>query len=185
MRWRAKVGAGVVILLITAMAAEWAEAQGASIAVRAKPGQLFDESVVDQVRTLPNVTKSERFLVVKAQPNTVIGIEPGETVRIPSSDDKLLEGKIVHGRALRDGDKSAALVGPTVYREDYGFKGPMGMQHSFESGASFTFPDSSERIRVVGTFSVGSESEDKRVLLPVATAQRLFGASGKLGPVFS
>jgi hypothetical protein len=187
MRWRTRAGAGVLIFLTAVLAAQSAVARGPVVAVQAKDGQFFDQAVADQIKKLPQVVNTERFLVVRSQPNDVIGIEPGAALRIPSSDGKLLEASIERGRQFREGDKNAALVGPTVYREDYGFKPPMaGMMHGhpFEPGSSFTFPDSNERIRVVGTFSVEPEAESKRVLLPLATAQRLFGADGKLTHLF-
>lgn len=165
----------------------WAQAAGPVVEVRARAGQTFDASAADQVSQLPQVVKVERFLWVRARPTDVLGVEPGAAIRIPTEAGRLLSAKLESGRHLREADKSAALIGPGIYREDYGFKSPMaGMMHGhpFEPGSSFTFPDSTERVRVVGTFSVEPASEGKRVLLPLATAQRLFGAEGKLTHLF-
>lgn len=186
MRWT-KGSTGLLIFLAVVVA-EWAQAAGPVVTVRAKAGQFFNESVADQVKKLPHVVKTERFLFVQSQPNDVIGIEPGAAIRIPSSSGRLLEAKIETGRPFREADKNVALLGPEIYREDYGFEPPMGgmmmHRHPFEPGSSFTFPDSNERLRVIGTFSVEPESESKRVLLPLPTAQRLFGAEGKLTHLF-
>jgi hypothetical protein len=148
----------------------------------------MDESVVDQVKAIRGIVKVERLLFINAQPNNVIGVEPGVPLRIPSSEGKPLEVKIETGRELKGSDKNAALMGLKVYREQYGFKAPMGGMmhggHPFEPGSSFAFAGSQKRIRVAGTFSGEPESENNRVLLPLATAQRLFSAPGKITHLF-
>jgi hypothetical protein len=189
MRSWIQLSMSVIAFVAAAMAAASVQAAGPLLAVRAKTNDFFEESLADQVRTVPHVVKTERFLVLKSKPFDVVGIAPGGTVRIPTSDNRLLEVTIERGRPFREGDRNSALVGPKIYREDYGFKPPFGGMmmshgHAFEPGSSFTFPDSTERMRVVGTFAVEPRSEGQRVLLPLATAQRLFGAAGKLTHLF-
>lgn len=154
------------------------------IELRAKGAEFLYEAVVEQVKVIPYVVKVERYLYVQAQPHDVIGIEAGASLRIVTKDGKLLTATIETGRGFREGDKNVALMGK-VYREDYGFRG-MGMVHAhpFEVGASFFFPGSRGRIRVVGAFTVDPESEAKRVVLPLATAQRLFDKPGRLTHLF-
>lgn len=154
------------------------------IEVRASGGEFLSEGVVEQVKAISGVAGVERYLYLTAQPHDVIGIEPGAPARIVTRDGALLTAQIEVGRGFKEGERNVALMG-RVYREDYGFKGVMaGMVHPFEVGASFTFPGSTERIRVVGTFTVDPEAEAKRVFLPLATAQRLFGKAGKLTHLF-
>ncbi|MBI4611084.1 MAG: hypothetical protein HY726_19015 [Candidatus Rokubacteria bacterium] len=154
------------------------------VEVRAKGGDSLPEGVVEQVKAIPHVVKLERYLYVKAEPHDVIGIEAGAPLRIVTEERKLLTAHIEAGRSFKEGAKNAAIMGK-VYREDYGFKG-MGMVHAhpFEVGASFSFPGSKERIRVIGTFTVDPESQAKRVFLPLSTAQRLFDKAGKLTHLF-
>jgi hypothetical protein len=188
MRSWIQLSMSVIAFVAAAVAAGSVQAAGPVLAVRAKTNGFFEESLADQVRTVPHVVKTERFLVLKSRPFDVVGIAPGGAVRVPTSDNRLLEVTIERGRPFREGDRNSALIGPKIYREDYGFKPPLGGMmmhgHPFEPGSSFTFPDSTERIRVVGTFSVEPRSEGQRVLLPLATAQRLFGAAGKLTHLF-
>ena len=176
---------GILILLVATFGlAGPFEAAAGLLEVRAKGAEFLPEGIVEQVKGIPHVVQIERYLHVKAQPHDVIGIEPGAPPRIVTREGKLLTAEIDVGRGLKEGDKNVAIMGK-VYREDYGFKAMGGMmQHPFEVGASFSFPGSNERVRVIGPFSVEPESESKRVFLPLSTAQRLFDKAGKLTHLF-
>ncbi len=174
----------LMILVATLSVAGPTEAAGL-LEVRAKGAEFLSEGIVEQVRAIPHVVQIERYLYLKAQPHDVIGIELGVPARIVTREGRLLTAEIEMGRGFKEGDRNVAIVGK-VYREDYGFRGMGGMvhMHPFEVGASFTFPDSKDRIRVIGVFSVDPESEAERVFLPLSTAQRLFGKVGKLTHLF-
>lgn len=176
--------ASLVLVVVAALAVAGSIEAAGLLEVRAKRGEVLPEGIVEQVRAIPHVVTVERYLYVRAQPHDVIGIEPGAPARIVTKEGKLLTAQIELGRGFKEGDKNIAVTGK-VYREDYGFKG-MGMIHAhpFEVGASFSFPGSKERIRVIGTFTLDPESEAKRVFLPLATARRIFDKAGKLTHLF-
>lgn len=175
---------GVLVVLAAVLGVAGVGEAAGLIEVRAKGGEFLSEGVVEQVKALAGVARVERYLYLTAQPHDVIGIEPGAPLRIVNRKGNLLMATVEMGRGFKDADKNVAIMG-MVYREDYGFKGVMaGMVHPFEVGASFSFPGSTERIRVVGTFSVDPEAEAKRVFLPLSTARRLFETAEKLTHLF-
>lgn len=152
-------------------------------------GDTLPADSAEKAASIKNVTKVERYLLVKTQPHDVIGIETGAPLRIVTSGGDISEGKLEAGKVFRKADegKDVAIIGK-VYAEDYGYRGGMGamaaMKHFLEVGQTFKFKEDGPRIRVLGTFSVKPESEASKVFLPLSTAQKLFDRSGQLAHLF-
>jgi len=154
--------------------------------IRPRETETIPEETVDKIRGFQNISRIERYLLIKTKPHDVIGIEPGAPLRIISPDGKLLEGKVEVGRGFKEKDegKNFAIVGK-IHAEDYGYRGTMaGMKHFFELGQSFKLKEAKTRTRVIGGFSASPESEAQKVFLPLATAQKIYGMEGKLSRVF-
>lgn len=164
-------------------------AEAAFLQVSPAEGDTLPADAAEKAASVKNVTKVERYLLVKTQPHDVIGIDGGAPLRIVTAEGKVLEGKLEGGKPFRKADegKDVAIIGK-VYAEDYGYRGGMGamatMKHFLEVGQTFKLKEDGPRIRVVGTFSVKPEAEASKVFLPLATAQKLFDRSGKVSHLF-
>ncbi|MBI3325272.1 MAG: ABC transporter permease [Nitrospinae bacterium] len=162
-----------------------AEVQGLLL-LKAKGEELLREGIVDRVQAIVRGAQVERYLFLKAEPHDVIGIEPGRAGRIIQGG-KVLTAKLERGRWFNAEDRNVAVVGE-VYREDYmeGMPGPgMGtphamMKHPFEIGSTFNLRDSPQRLRVIGEFTAHPKEAAAKVLLPLASAQKLFNKEGSL-----
>ncbi len=194
LRWRygERMGALLISLIIGLLLIPNAEAiyhaKGSTVLeIRPRGAETILEDVVDKVQGIQNIATIERYLLVKTKPHEVIGIEPGAPLRVISRDDKLLEGNIEMGRGFKKKDegKNFAIVGK-IYHEDYGqgMTGMAGMKHSFSIGQSFKLKEAETRTRVIGRLNVSPESEAQRVLLPLATAQKIYGMEGKFSRLF-
>lgn len=164
-------------------------AKAALLEVTPAEGETLPADTAEKVTVIKNVTKVERYLLVKTQPHDVIGIETGAPLRIVTGGGDLLEGKLETGKVFRKADegKDVAIIGD-VYADDYGYRGGMGhmakMKHFLEVGQTFKLTEDSPRIRVLGTFSVKPESEASKVFVPLETAQKLFKRSGQVSHLF-
>jgi len=137
------------------------------------------------------VKKVERYLLVKAQPHEVIGIEPEAPLRVLTPDGTVIEAKLESGKKFRkeDDGKNVAIVGSKVYAEDYGYRGTAGamatMKHLLEVGQTFKLTgEAGPRIRVLGTLAAKPEATAERVFLPLPTAQKLFDRAGQVSHLF-
>lgn len=180
-----------VTVLIGLLAGARMPAEAGVLEVRAVGADALPEATAEKARGVKGVVKVERYLLVKAQPHDVIGVEPGAPLRIVTQDDKLIVAKLESGKKLRKEDegKNVAIVGSKVYAEDYGYRGGMGamatMKHLLEVGQTFKLTgEAGPRVRVLGTFSAQPESEAAKVFLPLSTAQKLFNQEGKVSHLF-
>jgi hypothetical protein len=127
------------------------------------------------------VAKVEPLQLVKARPHDIIGVKPGEPLRIVSDDGRLVTVTVREGRGFeaRDHGRPVAIVGPGTAIEDYspGGDAMTGMRHAFSVGSSFALPGSDRRLRVVGLYA-GAPTD--KVFLPLGTAQELLNRRGKL-----
>jgi len=194
LRWRygEQMGALLISLIIGLLLIPHAEAifhaKGSTVLeIKPKGTDTIPEETIDKIRGVQNISRIERYLLIKTKPHDVIGIEPGAPLRIISRDDELLEGNIEMGREFKKGDegKNFAIVGK-IYHEDYGqgMTGMAGMKHSFSLGQSFKLEEAETRTRVIGRLEVSPESEAQKVFLPLATAQKIYGMEGKLSSLF-
>lgn len=190
---RLSLRAGVfgLVLLIGLWAGRPAVAEAGVLEVRPVGTDALPEGIDTKAKTVKGVAKAERYLLLKAQPHDVIGVEPEAPLRIVTQDDKLLEAKLESGKKFRkeDDGKNVAIVGSRVYADDYGYRGRMGqmatMKHLLEVGQTFRLTgEAGPRIRVLGTFSAQPESESTKVFLPLTTAQKLFNQEGKVSLLF-
>ena len=163
--------------------------EAALLQVTPAEGETLPTDTAEKAASIKNVTKVERYLLVKTQPHDVIGVEAGAPLRIVASGGDILVAKLDAGKGFTKADESrnVAIIGK-VYAEDYGYRGGMGamaaMKHFLEIGQTFNFTEQGPRIRVLGTFSAKPESEASKVFLPLATAQKLFERSGKVSHLF-
>ncbi|MFQ5895973.1 MAG: ABC transporter permease [Nitrospinota bacterium] len=149
-----------------------------------QPGFL-DAKLAEALRSIPGVSKVERYLYIRTKPHDVIGVEPGAPGRIVYGK-KLLPVEMGAGRWFKKGDRNAAVVGK-VFREDYGYRGMFSMammKHYFEVGTSFKLKGYGRRIRVIGKFAAKPDEAAERIFLPLETTQEAFGKQGQVTHLF-
>jgi len=141
------------------------------------------EAVADQVESLPEVTKVERYLKVATPdyPDPFIGVEPGSALRIGVTIVTLAVGEDFQSR-----DERVAIPGFSLNSNPYtgmgGMAGMAGMAHRFMTGQ--TFVAKGIRLRVIDLFRASDTSLEKAILIPLGTAQELFGFHGELTTIF-
>lgn len=191
-RWALLVG-GACLAVITALIGPGAPDVGAGVLeVKAAGADTVREDLAAKAKAAKGVTRVERYLLVKAQPHDVVGVEPEAPLRVVAPDGSVVEAKLESGKGFRKDDdgKHVAIVGSRVAAEDYGYRsGAMGqmatMKHVLEVGQTFKLTgEAGPRIRVLGTFSARPESAAATVFLPLGTAQKLFNREGKLSHLF-
>ncbi|MBI4611085.1 MAG: TAXI family TRAP transporter solute-binding subunit [Candidatus Rokubacteria bacterium] len=162
------------------------------------PGaDLLPHTLVEQIQNVPHVAKIEAYLFVgvvdkaKERPFFVIGGNlPGATFRVNCHNVDAV--KVIDGRGLgaEDAGRKVAVIG-TRYAETYAPPGrrqiPIGatidlVKPGMAAGA-LPLPGEA-KVRVVGIFSSAFPLGDSQVLLPLDTAQRLFGLEGKVSKIF-
>jgi len=137
----------------------------------------LQEAVADQVQSLPDVTKVEGYLKIATPdyPNPIIGMEPDSTLRVGDTIVTLAVGESFQSR-----DERVAIPGLDLNSNPYtSGDGMAGMVHTFRTGQSFSIKGS--RLRVVGLFKAPDENA---ILLPLGTAQQIFGMEGQLTTIF-
>lgn len=152
--------------------------------------EALPEELAAKARAAKGVTRVERYLLIKAQPHDVIGVEPDAPLRIIGPDGQVVEAKVESGKAFRkeDDGKNVAILGK-VYAEDYAYRSGTGqmatMKHLLEVGQTFKLTgEAGPRVRVLGMVSVQPESAAAKVFLPLATAQKLLDRPGKVSHLF-
>ena len=138
----------------------------------------LSESIAEQVRSLPGVTKLEKYLGVlrPGDPNPFVGIGPGSVLRV--------EGSLVSlavGDGFQSGEDRVAIPGFSL--DPFSGGGTMpGMAHRFSIGQSFELRGA--RLRVAGLFRASDKSRENAILLPLGTAQEIFDMDGELSDIF-
>ncbi len=104
---------------ILSIGASAVPAQGAPILeVRpAKQGGFLPENLAGKIRSIESVKGVEKYILKKADPHPVIGLEPGSPLRVLEGG-KLLPVEKGPGRWFRPGDRYVVITG-NVFREDY------------------------------------------------------------------
>ena len=136
------------------------------------------ESVADLVRSLDDVTKVEKYLIVlsPSYPDPFIGVEPGSNFRVDGSIVSL-----VAGEGFQSGEERVAIPGFGL--NPLSGDGAMtGMAHRFNIGQSFEVDGA--RLRVAGLFRASDKSRENAILLPLGTAQEIFDMHGELTDIF-
>jgi hypothetical protein len=148
--------------------------------------EFLAEDLIEKIADVPNITRAEKYLIVAAEPHDVIGIEAGAFMWVVG-EGKITAGKVQRGRAFRADDvgKRVAVVGKVVFMEDYrpSTGGMTGMRHRFDIGSTFALRGVDVRLRVIGEYSVGSETWDEKVFLPLDVAQEIYGKKGKISRI--
>jgi len=181
----------VAVILAFAALSLAARAWAAVVEVKSAGAEGVPDETATKAMAIKGIRKVERYLVIKAQPHEVIGVDPDARLRVLTPEGSVVEAKLESGKAFRkeDDGRNVAIVGSNVYAEDYGYRGTMGamatMKHLLEVGQTFRLTgESGPRLRVLGTFSAKPEALAQRVFLPLATAQKLFDRPGKLSHLF-
>lgn len=166
------------------------------------PGaDVLPEGLVEKVKGVPHVARVEPYLFVgvvdRATPppfsplSIIAGNFPGATLRVNCHNVDTV--KIVQGRNFSPGDaaQKVAVVGK-AYAEKYAPPGAKQVSVgatirivalAMEMGG-LTAALEKATVQVVGVFDSGFRLGDNQVLLPLETAQRLFGLEGKVSKIF-
>ncbi len=180
------LGCAVVALSL----ASWASAEAAVLKIAPAGAEIVSEDIVARTKAIKSVRKVERYLLIKASPHQVIGVEGDAPLRVITPDGGVVEATLETGKKFRkeDDGKPVAIVGTKVYAEDYGYRGSMGqmarMKHLLEVGQTFKLTgEAGPRVRVLGTLAARPEAAEK-VFLPLSTAQKLFDRAGQVSHLF-
>jgi len=166
------------------------------------PGaEVMAEDLVAQIQRVPYVARVEKYLFVgvvdrATQPpfsplSIIAGNFPEATLRVNCHNVDTV--KIIQGRTFRlaDAGQKVAVVGK-AYAEKYAPPGakkiPVGttiriVEPTMEAGG-FTAAFEEATVQVVGIYDSGFRLGDNQVLLPLDTAQKLFGLEGKVSKIF-
>ena len=173
------------------------EIRPAGGSVVAPGADLMPQTLVDRIRKVPYVVKVEAYLFVGLVDTTqghsfaiIGGTVPEATFRVNCHNVEAV--RIVEGRGLRADDvgQRVAIVG-TLYAETYAPPGERRIsvggtielvRPGIESRGLRLPPEA--KVQVVGVFSSGFRLGDSQVLLPLDTAQKLFGLEGKVSKLF-
>lgn len=165
-------------------------AGAAVLEVKPASAETLPKETAAEAKAIKAVTRVERYLLIKTQPHEVVGVEPETPLRLVTPEG-VIEARLETGKTFRkeDDGKNVAIIGNRVYAEDYGYRGGMGrmggMKHFLDPGQTFKLTgDAGPRIRVLGRFSAAPESAAEKVLLPLATAQKLFDRPGQFTHLF-
>ncbi|MFQ5913077.1 MAG: hypothetical protein ACE5JS_07835 [Nitrospinota bacterium] len=188
-RHRLGLSTGILVLALFPLLggkAAWPQGEPIVEVRAAEPGGLLAEGYADRIRSIEGVKGVEKYILQKADPHAVIGVEPGAPLRVLEGG-RLLPPEKGAGRWFRPGDRYVAIVG-NVYVEDYpgfrlGHAMPM-MRHRFEIDSSFTLPKGDRSVQVVGKFAVEPPEAAKKLVLPLSTIQEFFRLRGRVTHFF-
>jgi hypothetical protein len=161
------------------------------------PGaDLMPQSILERIRRVPHVVQAEAYLFVGIRDKTkpasfavIGGTAPGAAFRVNCHNVDTV--RIIEGRGLeaQDAGRMAAMVGRR-YAETHASPGQVRIQPGtvidlvgtgVDLGGLRAAPEA--KVRIVGIFSAGFPLGDNQVLLPLDTAQKLFGLEGKISKV--
>lgn len=186
------VAVGVGMLQVRTLAASQLRALQATvenmIEVRAagatnmgQGAELLPESIVDQVKDLPNIRGIERYLLVrevdttKEPPITItVGVQPVTAKLRVATHGEANDPKVTVGRGFRaeDAGKNVAILG-RIFAANRGIT-----PENFRPGTKLELKG--EQVEIVGLFVSGFSFGDNQLFLPMETAQRLYKAPGKI-----
>jgi putative ABC transport system permease protein len=147
----------------------------------------FSVATLEKVRAIPHaehIVRIEEYVhtpQVEAQyPNAyamVIGLRPGAPMRAIGEVD-YENAKIIGGRALREGDTDAVVVGRVYAQERLGIGEPSGASLR---DARITL--NGQSLPVVGIYATGNDFGDNHVFVPLETFRRIYNPGGKLSKI--
>ncbi|MBI3325273.1 MAG: ABC transporter permease [Nitrospinae bacterium] len=166
------------------------------------PGaDVMGEDLVEKIQGVPHVARVEKYLFVgvvdraKQPPfsplSIIAGNFPAATLRVNCHNVDTV--KIVQGRDFSPGDagQKVAVVGK-AYAEKYAPPGAKQIsvgttirivEPAMEMGGLKAALEEAT-VQVVGVYDSGFRVGDNQVLLPLETAQKLFGLEGKVSKIF-
>ena len=136
-------------------------------------GDSLQQQLIRDVEQLEGVSRVDSYLEVAAKPNTVMGVSEGAPLIVQGGQPvRVMAGEPFSGRP-----EDVAIPGVRVNSNPYG-SGMAGtvMAHRFQVGQSFELQG--QRLRVIGLYEAERDEQEGYILLPLATAQRLFDRQG-------
>jgi len=177
---------GVVLVLLATLTACGGEPTPvafrdvvAGIGVRAEgnaivlTGQALHSGLVQRIAVLHGVLQVNSYLEV--EPNRIIGVAPGSPLRVKGDLVSLASGEDFSNES-----EAVAIAGVGVNASLYrGEPDPAHgvMVHRFQVGQTFELLEG-ERLRIIGLYRAKESAAEDFILLPLATAQRLYGLEG-------
>ena len=142
-------------------------------------GETLPENLAKKIKTIPGVSRVEKYLLIPGQFNDKIGLEPGAPIRLFAADGRLIEGRAEFGRGFKETDagKNVASVNKVQGKPMTGMAGTM--IHYIGVGQSIALEGT--RFRIVG--EVLAPTKDK-IFMPFDTAQRIYGKEGEVTHFF-
>lgn len=147
----------------------------------------FSVTTLERVRAIPHaehIVKIEEYVhtpQVEAQyPNAyamIIGLRPRAPMRAIGEVD-YENAKIIGGRALREGDTDAVVVGRVYAQERLGIAEPSAANLG---NARITLKGWS--LPVVGIYATGNDFGDNHAFVPLETFRRIYNPGGKLSKI--
>lgn len=147
----------------------------------------FSVATLEKVKQIPHVEhikKIEEYVhvpeVAPQYPNAyamIIGLRPGAPMRAIGEVD-YENAKVVAGRALREGDTAAAVVGRLYAQERLGIAQPTGA-----SLAGKQISLNGKLLPVLGIYATGNDFGDNHVFVPLETFRHIYKPGGKLSKI--
>ena len=147
----------------------------------------FSVATLERIRAISHaehIIRIEEYVhtpQVEAQyPNAyamIIGLRPGAPMRAIGEVD-YENAKIIGGRALREGDTDAVVVGRVYAQERLGI-----VQPSAADLANARITLNGESLPVIGIYATGNDFGDNHVFVPLETFRRIYNPGGKLSKI--
>lgn len=142
---------------------------------------MSPESIIDEVKDIPNIAKIERYVLVREvnqQLNPPIavtnGIAPIDASLRVATHGETNNPTIIAGRGFQPGEENAnvALIGSINAKNRGITQADLANQPIINLNGS--------DVKVIGMFNTGFDFGDNQIFLPMKTAQRIYGLEGKI-----
>lgn len=139
--------------------------------------ESMDEETARRISGIEGVSQVDLYLEIKGDTDLVVGVSPGSPSRVGGELVRL-----VSGNGFADSEDNVAVLGIGVNANSYGFgMTASAMAHRFEVGQSLQLGN--ERLRVTGLYEAKRDDLENAVLIPLTTAQRIYGREGEVSTV--
>jgi ABC-type antimicrobial peptide transport system permease subunit len=138
--------------------------------------KLQPESNADRIENIPHIVKIEKYLNARVPDGRVVGMEPGNTMRLIMGWG--VTPKIIAGRAFVESDvgRNVAVAG-NAFADNYGV-----FPQNLDGAPPITL--SGTDVRAIGIFETGFSLGNNQVFLPLDVSQKIFDVEGEVSLIY-